>query len=72
MSPVVEKEIELAIINLKNSNGVYTISTFVLKESASVLNQPLAHIFNLCIEPGYFPNELKTGCITPVYKKGDK
>ena len=72
MSPVIEKEIELAIRNLKNSNGVYTISTFVLKESASVLSQPLAHIFNLCINQGYFPVELKTGCITPIYKKGDK
>ena len=26
----------------------------------------------MCIEHGYFPEELKIGCITPVFKKGDK
>ena len=36
------------------------------------ISNPLATIFNLCTEQGYFPDELKTGCITPVYKKGDK
>ncbi|CAL4245942.1 unnamed protein product, partial [Meganyctiphanes norvegica] len=32
----------------------------------------LAHIFNLCCNQGVFPAELKLGCITPIYKKGDK
>ena len=32
----------------------------------------LAYIFNICIEQGYFPTELKLGCITPVFKKGNK
>ena len=32
----------------------------------------LAYIFNMCIEQGYFPTELKLGCITPIFKKGNK
>ena len=48
------------------------ISTLVLKESIPVLSEPLSYIFNQCIKQGYFPKELKTGCITPTYKKGDK
>ncbi|CAL4130262.1 unnamed protein product, partial [Meganyctiphanes norvegica] len=72
MCPIIDKDVELAINNLKNCNGVHTISTQVLKESMSLLAVPLSHIFNLCIEQRYFPTELKTGCITPIYKKGDK
>ena len=71
MSPIIGKDIESAIKNLKNCNGIHTISTLVLKEIIPVIVEPLAHIFNLCSEQGYFPDELKTGCITPIYKKGD-
>ena len=72
MSPIVNKDIETAINSLKNCNGANIISTYVLKESFSVLCEPLSYIFNLCIQQGYFPAELKTGCITPIFKKGDK
>ena len=37
----------------------------------SDISEPLSFIFNLCISQGYFPLELKTGCITPTYKKGE-
>ena len=69
MCPIIDKDIELAISNLKSCNGVHNISTLVLKESKSLLAVPLSHIFNLCVEQGYFPTELKKGCITPIYKK---
>ena len=71
MGPIIDKDIETAIKNLKNNNNVHTFSTLVLKESMTILSKPLSHIFNLCINQGYFPSELKTGCITPIYKKGD-
>ena len=35
------------------------------------ISEPLSFIFNLCINQGYFPIELKSGCITPTYKKGE-
>ena len=37
----------------------------------SEISEPLSFIFNLCISQGYFPIELKSGCITPTYKKGE-
>ena len=61
MSPVINKDIEMAINDLKSSNGIHTISTVVLKDVASVISEPLSHILNLCIKQGYFPVELKTG-----------
>ena len=72
MSPIVKNDIDTAVNSLKVCNGVNMISTHVLKESVSVLSEPLSYIFNLCIQQGYFPVELKTGCITPIFKKGDK
>ena len=73
MSPIVSPEIESAIMNLKdNGGGVYKVSTLVLKDVKSTISNILSIIFNLCIEHGYFPEELKIGCISPVFKKGDK
>ena len=73
MSQLVKKEIESAITGLKNNGkGVNKISTLVLKECKSVLSDILVFIFNLCVSQGYFPTELKTGCITPIYKSGSK
>ena len=43
-----------------------------MKDVKSTISNTLANILNLCIEYGHFPDELKIGCITPVYKKGDK
>ena len=37
-----------------------------------MLSDILVFIFNLCVSQGYFPTELKTGCITPIYKSGSK
>ena len=66
------QEIIDAINGLKSCNGINQISTTVLKEIDVELSHPLLHIYNLCIKEGYFPTELKLGCITPIFKKGDK
>ena len=70
-SPIINKDIESVIKNLKNNNGIHNISTIVLKEIMLEISEPLSFIFNLCISQGYFPIELKSGCITPTYKKGE-
>jgi hypothetical protein len=73
MSPIDSQEIESAITNLKdNGGGVYKVSTLVLKDVKSTISSIFSTIFNLCIKYGYFPEELKLGCISPVFKKGDK
>ena len=59
ISPVIDKDIETAIKNLKSSNGIHTISTLVLKEIAPAISEPLSYILNLCINQGYFPGSLK-------------
>ena len=73
MYPIVKKEIECAINDLKNNGrAIYTISSSVLKNSKSTIVDILAFIFNLCVTQGYFPKELKTGCLTPIFKSGLK
>ena len=73
MSPIISNEVSLAINNLKNNGkGVNIVSTITLKENKTILSEVLAHIFNNCISDGYFPFELKEGCITPIYKGGTK
>ena len=72
-SQIRPNEIEDAIIHLKdNGCGLYNFSTDLLINIKNDLSNTLAEIFNLCIDQGYFPDELKVGCITPVYKKGEK
>ena len=72
MNSIVNQEIESAITGLKNCNGIFSISTLVLKEVKLKISDLLSYVYNLCIVQGYFPEELKIGCITPIYKKGDR
>ena len=73
MSKITSKDIEQSIGFLKrNGCGLYNYSTEVLDNIKFDISEILADIFNLCIDEGYFPDELKIGCITPVHKAGDK
>ena len=73
MYPIDKREIECAINDLKNNGRrVHKISSSVLKQSKSIISDILVFIFNLCITQGYFPTELKTGCLTPIFKSGSK
>ena len=59
MIPIVSKEVEDAISSLKSSGSIFSISASVLEEVKHVLSDILSNIFNLCVEQGYFPEELK-------------
>ena len=72
MIPIVNNEVELAISQLKSCNTLHSISTAVLDNVKSTISPYLVNIFNLCINQGYFPDELKVGRITPIHKKGCK
>ena len=43
----------------------------ILKKIAIIISVPLAHIFNLSLDKGIFPPNLKTSRIVPVFKSGD-
>ena len=62
---------EISEITCELSNDKASdIPIVVLKHCKSVLSPILAKIFNNCISNGIFPDPLKIGKFTPVYKKG--
>merc|ERR1712055_834307 len=61
------------IYNLKdNGNNINTIVTSVIVGSKYILAPILSHLINLYCQQGYFPDNLKLGCISPIYKNGDR
>ena len=48
------------------------LSARFLKDSASVIFSPLAHIINLSLHLGCVPDEMKTARFIPLYKKKSK
>ena len=71
MHPCSSDEIENIIRDLDNGKAS-DISIRVLKSCASILTPHLTMFYNIkFIESGLFPNILKVGQVTPVFKKGD-
>ena len=69
LEDVAANEILEIITDLSNDKA-NDIPVVVIKHCSSVISPVLARIFNLCIKDGLFPDSLKIGKITPVYKKG--
>ena len=72
LNPVTSEEISSIIRSLKNSSaGWDSISANIVKVT-KVTNQKyisvLTHVFNLSIEEGVFPKELKTARGIPLFK----
>ena len=69
-----DNDILHAINKLKNSasSGPDKISCKIIKALKYALLKPLAHLANLSVETGVFPEMWKAGNILPVYKKGSK
>ena len=61
----------VAIIKELNNNKVSDISVKVLKSCYKMISPYLIRFYNKFMNDGIFPNILKLGSITPVYKKGD-
>ena len=55
-----------------NGNKVNSVAISVLESCKHIISPILCHLINLCVQQVYFPDNLKTGCITPIFKKGDK
>jgi hypothetical protein len=55
----------------KTSTDIDGISTKLLKSIAVEISQPLAHIFNISINTGTFPNKFKVSRTVPIFKSGN-
>ena len=70
LNPCDEEEIKQIIGGLENGKAS-DIPVIVLKKASNSLAKHLSEFFNWFMNNGLFPSILKTGCITPIYKKGD-
>ena len=63
-------ELKDAFKSLKSnkSPGYDDISFNVVKKFFGSLCEPLRYFFNLSIEKGVFPDDLKIAWVTPIYK----
>ena len=70
MFPTCEIEILHTTTNLKasTSEGYDNVSTKLLKQTVKEVATPLAHIINLSLSHGIFPNDMKLAKIVPIFK----
>ena len=68
------EDVYSTILDLSNSSSldVYGVNSRILKAAASVVCEPLTHIFNCCLDSGQFPDSFKVVKVIPVFKKGNR
>jgi hypothetical protein len=71
---VTEDEVDLIISNLKSSNAkdVYDMSNNFIKFHKNALRSNITSLINKNMFSGQFPDCLKLGIVTPIFKDGDK
>ena len=74
LSPIKSQEIEAVIDKLvsKKATGPYSIPVAILKQIKHFVSEPLMNIFNVSLTSGSFPDSLKLGSVTPIFKKGSQ
>ena len=70
LSPTSPSELVEIVKSLENDKAS-DISIIILKKCFHYISGHLSGFFNKFIELGKFPDVLKVGKITPIYKKGD-
>ena len=55
----------------KKSVDIDGISNFLLKQLKDQISTPLAHIFNISLKKGVYPEKFKISRVIPIYKSGD-
>ena len=67
-------EIKEALRSLKptKSPGYDKISSNVVNETSDIFFTPLKYIFNLWLQQGIFPENLKIAKVSPIYKKDEE
>ena len=72
LEPVTIYEIQNLVMSLKNgAPGYDEIKSDILKLSLQHIGEPLAHMCNMSLIQGIFPQELKLANVLPLYKSGD-
>ncbi|PFX12312.1 Flap endonuclease 1-A [Stylophora pistillata] len=59
-------------VNVSKSSGHDMIPPRVIKASAAVIAEPIAHMFNGSIAQGCYASVWKMGQVTPLFMKGDE
>jgi exonuclease III len=74
IEPVTEEEVIKLSTCLKDkfTSGYDDIPESLVKQCIQLIKRPLAHIYNISLSSGVFPEEWKTVKVKPLYKKGDK
>ena len=58
-------------LKINKSSGVNDASFNIIKKCFGVLCEPLTYLFQISLEKGVFPDDLKIAKVTPIYKAGD-
>ena len=58
-------------LNINKPLGPSNIPAWALKDSISVIAEPLCFLINAFLNEGKFPSDLKQAHICPIFKKGD-
>ena len=69
-----DDELKKALRSLKpnKSPGYDDISSNVVKETSDIFFMLFKYIFNLSLQQGIFPENLKIAKVSPVYKKDEE
>ena len=59
-------------LSIKKATGLDGIPCRFVRDGASIIASPLAHIVNLSLIQGSVPDDLKTARVVPLFKKNDK
>ena len=65
-------ELEVMLIQLQKSYGLYSCPAQILKYARHILCNPLADIINKSVKTGIYPDKLKDAKVIPIFKSDDE
>ena len=70
--PVTASEVETEILSIPNKEtyGLYSCPTLLLKYASDIVSLPLASLLNVSVSQGVYPAKLKLSKIVLVFKSG--
>ena len=71
VSPV-DIEREILSIPRNKTYGLYSCPIHILSGAKHIISGPLSNIFNISVQEGVFPSNLKQAKVIPVYKSDDE